>query len=193
MTFSSDDAQHAPSAVPGFSMPPHHVECGCKMTRRDSSQENRGDCCKEWQGSPRTGARLVRWRAFAPGTVSGLGVAQPRLPPSPRSRNSNWGRAASIVVYAFTDMLLSSQAPVGHIVILATLALCVFATPVSGQDRRWFMFGTAGVVSIGHADSGAGKGAGCRRRCCVSDGAVAPSGRGSAQRASAARVRARAS
>ena len=67
------------------------------------------------------------------------------------------GRAASIVVYAFTDMLRSSQTPVGHIVILATLALCVFATPVSGQDRRWVVFGTAGVASIGHADSEQGK------------------------------------
>ena len=138
-------------------MPPHHGECGCKMTRRDSSQENRDDRCKEWQGSPRTGARLVRWRAFAPGTVSGLGVAQPRLPPSPRSRNGSWGRAASIVVYAFTDMLRSSKTPGGHLVIPATLALCVFATPVSGQDRRWVVFGTAGVASIGHADSEQGK------------------------------------
>ncbi len=54
-------------------------------------------------------------------------------------------------------MLRSSQTPVGHIVILATLALCVFATPVSGQDRRWVVFGTAGVASIGHADSEQGK------------------------------------
>ena len=54
-------------------------------------------------------------------------------------------------------MLRSSQPPVGHIVILATLALCVFATPVSGQDRRWAVFGTAGAASIGHADSEQGK------------------------------------
>jgi hypothetical protein len=71
-----------------------------------------------------------------------------------------WGRevrAASIVVSAFTDMLRSSQTPVGHIVILATLALCVFARPVSGQDRRWAVFGTAGAASIGHVDSEQGK------------------------------------
>ena len=67
------------------------------------------------------------------------------------------GRAASIVVYAFTDMLRSSKTPVCHLVIPATLALCVFATPVSGQDRRWVVFGTAGVASIGHADSEQGK------------------------------------
>ena len=54
-------------------------------------------------------------------------------------------------------MLRSSQTPVGHIVILATLALCVFATPVFGRERRWVVFGTAGVASIGHADSEQGK------------------------------------
>ena len=54
-------------------------------------------------------------------------------------------------------MLRSSKTPIGYLVIKATLALCVFATPVSGQDRRWIVFGTAGVASIGHADSEQGK------------------------------------
>ena len=49
------------------------------------------------------------------------------------------------------------ETPVGHFVIPAMLALCLFATPVSGQDRRWVVFGTAGVASIGHADSEQGK------------------------------------
>ena len=40
-----------------------------------------------------------------------------------------------------------------HLILPATLALCVFAAPVSGQDRRWAVFGTAGFASIGHADS----------------------------------------
>ncbi len=51
-------------------------------------------------------------------------------------------------------MLQSSKMRGGHLIIPATLALCVFATPVSGQDRRWVVFGTA---SIGHADSEQGK------------------------------------
>ena len=63
------------------------------------------------------------------------------------------GRAASLVVYFFTIMLRSAKTPVGHLIIPATLALCVFATPVSGQDLRWAVFGAAGLASIGHADS----------------------------------------
>jgi hypothetical protein len=51
------------------------------------------------------------------------------------------------------DVVRSSRIPVGHFVIQAALALCVFAAPVSGQDRRWVVYGTAGVASIGHADS----------------------------------------
>jgi hypothetical protein len=51
----------------------------------------------------------------------------------------------------------SSKTPASHLIIPATLALCVSATPVSGQDRRWVVFGTAGVASIGHADSEQGK------------------------------------
>ena len=54
-------------------------------------------------------------------------------------------------------MLRFSKTPGGHLVIPATLALCVFATPVSGQDRRWVVFGTVGVASIGQADSEQGK------------------------------------
>jgi hypothetical protein len=54
-------------------------------------------------------------------------------------------------------MLRSSKTPAGYFVIPATLALCVFATPASGQDGRWVVFGTAGAASIGHADSEQGK------------------------------------
>ena len=50
-------------------------------------------------------------------------------------------------------MLRSLKMPVRHLVIPAVLVLCLFATPVSGQDRRWVLFGTAGAASIGHADS----------------------------------------
>jgi len=54
-------------------------------------------------------------------------------------------------------MQRSSKACAGRLVVGVTLALCVFATPVCGQDRRWVVFGTAGVASIGHADSEQGK------------------------------------
>jgi len=63
------------------------------------------------------------------------------------------GRAASLVIYAFTIMLRSARTPVGHLILPATLALCMLATPVAGQDRRWAVLGTAGLASIGHADS----------------------------------------
>ena len=54
-------------------------------------------------------------------------------------------------------MRRAAKTPVGYLIIPATLVLCAFATPVSGQDRRWLVFGTAGVASIGHADSEQGK------------------------------------
>jgi hypothetical protein len=57
----------------------------------------------------------------------------------------------------FTNMPRPSETPIGHLIIPATLALCVFATPVFGQERRWVVFGSAGVASIGHADSEQGK------------------------------------
>ncbi len=44
-----------------------------------------------------------------------------------------------------------------HLLIPAMLALCVFATPATAQERRWAVFGTAGLASIGHADSEQGK------------------------------------